>query len=120
MKGIKQLSIGLACAASLAVVGCHGRSAAVGYDAGLTSAATGYEAGFANAATGYDAGFASAATGYEAGLKTANAPGQGMDSGMPPNVTPKATVQAQTGVTTSAWDGGFTQHAVAATVTGRR
>ena len=107
MKGIKQLSIGLACIASLAVVGCNGRSTSVGYDAGFTSAAV-----------GYDAGFTTAAVGYDAGRTSANTPALDMDSGMPPRVDLKAT-QAQTGVTTGAWDAGFTQHAVA-TVTGRR
>jgi hypothetical protein len=109
MKGIKQMSIGLACIASLAVVACNGRSTAVGYDAGRTSENVGYDAGRMSVNAGYDAGHLSA-----------NAPALDMDSGMPPSVDLKASVQAQTGVTTSAWDAGFTQHAVAATVTGHR
>jgi hypothetical protein len=107
MKGIKQLSIGLACIASLAVMGCKGQSA-VGYDAGLSSAAAPYEAGLTSAA------------GYDSGLKSANATALDMDSGMPPKTNLNAAVQAQTTVTTSAWEGGLTQRAVSAGVTGGR
>ena len=108
MKGMKQLSIGLACVASLAIVGCHGRSTPVGYDAGFASA------------NGYEAGLTRAANGYEAGLTVANTQALDMDSGMPPRADFKATAQSQTGATTSAWDSGLTQHTVAATTPGRR
>ena len=49
----------------------------------------------------------SVTTGYDAGVTSFHSPAPDMDSGMPKQTSPGATLQARASTTTSAWDAGY-------------
>jgi hypothetical protein len=105
MKRIILLSIGALSIPALVLLGCNDRSAANGYDGGISSTQPGMDSGYprqrsASAATGMDSGYpgyASAAT--------------GMDSGAPRQRSASAATGMDAGRASAAvWDGSLTSH----------